>query len=100
MEHWRTMPLNMMDIRYEEMILNTESATRRMLDFLGLDWDERCLSPHTNPCPVETASQWQVRQPIYRQSIARWRHYEKHLSPLKEMLLLAGQTRLTETIAS
>jgi hypothetical protein len=40
---------------------------------------------------VETASQWQVRQPIYRQSLERWRYYEKHLGPLKEALDLAGQ---------
>jgi hypothetical protein len=72
------------------MIANTEQTTRTMLDFLGLEWDDRCLAPHTNPCAVETASQWQVRQPICRPSIERWRHYEKHLAPLKETLLLAG----------
>jgi hypothetical protein len=56
-----------------------------MLDFIGLDWNDRCLSPHTNPCPVETASEWQVRQPIYRGSIGRWRNYEKYLAPLKSL---------------
>ncbi len=92
MEHWRKVPpLRMIEISYEDMIANTEQTTRTMLDFLGLEWDDRCLAPHTNPCAVETASQWQVRQPIYRQSIERWRHYEKHLAPLKETLLLAGQ---------
>ena len=58
----------------------------RTLAALGLEWDERCLSPHTNPCAVETASQWQVRQPIYHQTIGRWQRYEKHLAPLKEAL--------------
>jgi tetratricopeptide (TPR) repeat protein len=87
MEHWRTIPaLRMMDVSYENMILHTEQTARAVLEFLGLEWDERCLTPHTNPSPVETASQWQVRQPIYRDSLERWRHYEKHLGPLKETL--------------
>lgn len=87
MEHWRTIPnLKLIDASYEDMVLNTEKITRRLLDFLRLEWDERCLSPHTNPAPFETASEWQVRQPIYQQSIGRWRHYEKHLGPLKETL--------------
>jgi tetratricopeptide (TPR) repeat protein len=92
MEHWRkVLTPKMIEISYEDMITNTEQTARKMLDFLGLEWDARSLVPHTNPCAVESASQWQVRQPIYRHCIERWRHYEKHLSPLKEMLLLAGQ---------
>jgi tetratricopeptide (TPR) repeat protein len=91
MEHWRqVLPLKLIEVSYEDLILNTEPTARRALDFLGLEWDERCLAPHTNPCAVETASQWQVRQPIYRQSLERWRHYEKHLAPLMEMLPPAG----------
>jgi tetratricopeptide (TPR) repeat protein len=92
MAHWRQLPaLNMIEISYEDMIFNTEKTARTMLDFLGLDWDERCLAPHTNPCPVETASQWQVRQPIYVHSVGRWQHYEEHLAPLKEVLVSAGE---------
>jgi tetratricopeptide (TPR) repeat protein len=92
MEHWRqVLPRKLMEISYEEMILNTEQTARRALEFLGLEWDERCLSPHTNPCAVETASQWQVRQPIYRHALERWRHYEKHLAPLKDALRLDEQ---------
>ena len=91
MEHWRTIPnLKMIEISYEDMISNTESAARKGLDFLGLDWDPRCLTPHTNTATVETASRWQVRQPIYRHAMERWRHYEKHLGPLKEILVNAG----------
>jgi tetratricopeptide (TPR) repeat protein len=87
MEHWRKIPaLKILDVSYEDLILRTEPAARRMLDFLGLAWDARCLAPHTNPNPIETASDWQVRQPIYQQSLERWRHYEKHLGPLKEAL--------------
>jgi len=87
MEHWRSIPnLALLEVSYEQVIRNTEPVARRMLDWLGLEWSERCLAPHTNPCAVETASQWQVRQPIYRHSLGRWRHYEKHLAPLMEML--------------
>jgi tetratricopeptide (TPR) repeat protein len=87
MEHWRTVPsLKLMDVSYEDMISKTEPTARAVLDFLGLEWDARCLAPHTNPSPVETASQWQVRQPIYHNSLERWRHYEKYLGPLKEAL--------------
>jgi tetratricopeptide (TPR) repeat protein len=87
MGHWRKVPaIRMLDVSYEDLILQTEPAARRLLDFLGLEWDARCLAPHTNPNPVETASDWQVRQPIYKQSLERWRHYEKHLGLLKEAL--------------
>jgi hypothetical protein len=92
MEHWRkVLPLKMIEISYEETVSNTPETVRRMLDFLGLEWDDRCLSPHTNPCAVETASQWQVRQPMYGHALERWRHYEKYLTPLKEALLSEGQ---------
>lgn len=85
MNHWRTVPtLKMMEVSYEDTILHTENTARAMLNFLELEWDPRCLAPHTNPNPVETASQWQVRQPIYQQALGRWKHYEKHLAPLQE----------------
>ena len=91
MAHWRAiLNLKMIEISYEDMISNTESVARKALDFLGLDWDSRCLTPHTNMATVETASRWQVRQPIYRHALERWRHYEKHLGPLKEILAKAG----------
>lgn len=91
MEHWRTvLAPQMIEVHYEDLVVNTEHTTRKALGFLGLEWDERCLAPHTNPCAVETASQWQVRQPIYHQSLERWRHYEKQLASLKGMFLSAG----------
>lgn len=89
MAHWReALPVQMIELRYEDMVADTEGVARATLRSLGLDWDERCLSPHTNPYAVDTASNWQVRQPIYGQSVQRWRHYEKHLTPLIEMLQL------------
>ena len=91
MDHWRrVLPLKMLEISYEDTVNNTEQVARRALDFLGLEWDARCLAPHTNPCAIESASHWQVRRPIYRQSLSRWRHYEPHLGPLIESLRLSG----------
>jgi tetratricopeptide (TPR) repeat protein len=88
MAHWRqVLPAGMMlEVHYEDMIADTERTTRSILQFLGLEWDAACMTPHTNTAPVETASQWQVRQPIYTQSVERWRHYDKHLGPLKKII--------------
>jgi tetratricopeptide (TPR) repeat protein len=91
MEHWRkALPGKMIEVTYEDMILDTAQVARTILGALGLEWDEHCLAPHTNPHAVETASKWQVRQPIYKRSMERWKHYEKHLAPLIESLQSAG----------
>ena len=87
MDHWRkVLPIRLIDVRYEDMVADTEQTARRALEFLGLDWDARCLAPHTNPCAVETASNWQVRQPVYGYAVGRWRHYERHLTRLKGLM--------------
>jgi tetratricopeptide (TPR) repeat protein len=87
MAHWRTaLPVPMIEIEYEDMIANTEKVVGRTLEALGLSWDDRCLAPHTNKNAVHTASQWQVRQPIYGHSVERWRNYEQYLAPLREAL--------------
>ena len=67
---------------YAELIADQEHWTRRILDFLGLPWDERCLDFHKTVRPVATASFWQVRQKIYKSSVERWRNYEKFIGPL------------------
>jgi tetratricopeptide (TPR) repeat protein len=92
MQHWCTLPgLSIIEVSYEDMVTDTETVARKLLDFLRLPWDEHCLTPHTNPHAVDTASKWQVRQPIYTHSIGRWRHYEKYLASLEKMLASAGQ---------
>jgi tetratricopeptide (TPR) repeat protein len=63
-----------------------EEMSRRLIDFCGLDWDDRCLKFHENKRTVRTASSWQVRQPLYQTSRERWRNYEKYLGPLVEEL--------------
>jgi tetratricopeptide (TPR) repeat protein len=89
--HWlRVLPLPVLEVRYEDLVQNLEAESRRLIAFLGLEWDPVCLAFHETDRPVMTASVWQVRQPLYSSSVGRWRHYRKHLGPLlhglKEML--------------
>ena len=71
--------LPVLDVRYQDVVLDTEEQARRMLEFLDLPWDERCLRFYENPRRVATASEEQVRRPVYTSSIGRWKHYERHL---------------------
>jgi tetratricopeptide (TPR) repeat protein len=83
MTHWReVLPLPFLEIDYETLVGNLEAESRRLIDFLGLDWDPACLSFHKTERTVTTASLWQVRQPLYASSVGRWRHYRRHLGPL------------------
>lgn len=75
-----------MEIRYENIIENQEDETRRLLAFCGLDWEEACLRFHENDAPVSTASSVQVRQPLYSNSIGRWKRYGDKLDGLKKAL--------------
>ena len=82
--HWRTvLPATaLLEVPYEGLIADQEGWTRRMLAFVGLPWDSRCLDFHQTERVVITASRWQVRQKIHTGSAGRWRRYEKHLGPL------------------
>jgi hypothetical protein len=71
---------------YESLIENTESEVRLLLDHCGLPFEERCLRFYENERAVRTASSEQVRQPIFREGVDHWRHYEAWLGPLKEAL--------------
>jgi hypothetical protein len=84
MAHWQAvLPAGtILEVPYAELVADQETWTRRMLEFLGLDWDERCLEFNKTDRPVVTASYWQVRQKIYKSSVARWRNYEKFIGPL------------------
>lgn len=87
MEHWKSvLPLSILDVRYEDMIDDQEAASRRIMDFLGLGWDEACLDFHTSNRVVLTASNWQVRKPIYKTAVGRAKGYEAFLGPLKDAL--------------
>lgn len=71
---------------YEDMIENTEAEVRRLLDYCGLSFEPACLKFYDNPRAVRTASSEQVRQPIFREGVDFWQHYEPWLAPLKEAL--------------
>jgi tetratricopeptide (TPR) repeat protein len=87
MEYWRNaLPMRLIELRYEDMVADTEQTARLALQFLGLEWDARCLAPHTNRHAVETGSNWQVRQPVYDYAMGRWRNYEKHLAGLTGLI--------------
>jgi hypothetical protein len=88
MRHWQAvLPANtILDMRYEDMVADTETQARRLLAYLGLPWDDRCLAFHQNKRRVITASAAQVRKPIYQTSLARWKRYSEHLAPLLELV--------------
>ncbi len=80
------MPGRVHRVIYETLVEHTESEVRRLLDYCGLDFDERCLRFYENDRAVRTASSEQVRQPIYRDGVDHWRHYEPWLGPLVQAL--------------
>jgi len=87
-EHWlKVLPERMIRIvDYEALASDIEGQTRGLLDFLGLAWDPACLAFYRSDHPARTASVTQVRRPLYRSSIGRWRRYEGHLQPLIDVL--------------
>ena len=86
--HWRALlpAAALLEVPYEGLIDDQEGWTRRMVAFVGLPWDARCLAFHETERVVITASKWQVRQKISRASIGRWRNYEHHVGPLRELI--------------
>lgn len=87
MDHWKSvLHIPILDICYEDVVNDLEGQARRLLQFLQVDWDDRCLRFHENSRFVSTLSNQQVRQPIYKSSVGRWRHYEHHLGPLQATL--------------
>jgi tetratricopeptide (TPR) repeat protein len=87
MQHWTdTMPENILNIRYEDMVNDTEAACRRIIEFVGLPWDPACMDFYRRKTHVHTASSDQVRRPIYTDSLERWRNYESFLAPLRHAI--------------
>lgn len=87
MRHWRQeFPGVVYDVRYEDNVADVEGQARKLIEYLGLEWRDECLSFYNTERPVRTASATQVRKPIYTTSTNRWRKYEKYLGPLLEEL--------------
>lgn len=87
MAHWRSvLDLPVLDVVYEDMVADQQGQTRRMLEFVGLPWDDACLRFEKTDRVTMTDSNRQVRKSMYKSSVARWKNYEKHLGPLIEGL--------------
>lgn len=87
MGHWDAVfPGAIFHLDYEELVREQEATSRALIARCGLEWDDRCLEFHATDRTVQTASYLQVRRPIYGDSMARWRHYEQHLGPLRSAL--------------
>jgi hypothetical protein len=88
MDHWRAtlVDVPVLDVRYEDVVADPAGQVRRLLDFLGLPWDDRCLRFYDNRRYVHTTSYDQVRRPVYASSVGRSRHFDRHLGPLRAAL--------------
>ena len=97
MEHWeQVLPEGaMITVRYEDVVADTEGQARRLIDFLGLPWNDKCVDFHKSDRPVKTASVAQVRKPIYKTSLKRWMKYGEGLQPLVEAIGDVDQTKST-----
>ena len=82
MAHWQqALPLPILEVSYETFVGEFDTQARRLVDFVGLPWDDACLSFHERAGAVQTPSRWQVRRPIHAGSVERWRHYERWFRP-------------------
>jgi tetratricopeptide (TPR) repeat protein len=87
MSHWKsTLEIPILDVSYEKLVHDVDGESHRMLQFLGMPWDDRCARFYETQRYVATASSEQVRNRPYASSIGRWKHYARHLQPLKAAL--------------
>jgi tetratricopeptide (TPR) repeat protein len=93
MSLWQKLfPDNILTVDYEELAVNPEPNARRMVEFVGLEWEDECLEFYKSERSVRTFSTTQVRSPVYSSSIGRWKRYENHLEPIRQFLRKAGLT--------
>lgn len=83
MAYWHAQfPGKILDIHYEDTVNDLEAQARKLIDYVGLEWDEACLEPHKQKRAVLTASKAQVTQPVYKTSVEKWKIYEEQMQPL------------------
>ena len=88
---WReALPGRVLELSYEALVANQRDESARLLDHCGLDWSDACLDFHTNAAPVSTPSAAQVRRPLYRDSVDRWRRHAGALAPARDFLVHHG----------
>jgi tetratricopeptide (TPR) repeat protein len=91
LSHWRKIfGTRIHDIDYDRLVVDPKREIEKALTFLGLPWDDACLGSTANTQSIRTASSWQIRKPLHRQSSGRWTHYAKQLEPARQMLIDAG----------
>lgn len=87
MNHWEGLfPDGIFEVNYEELVHDPERESKALVNYLDLSWDARCLEFYKNTRAVMSPSNIQVRHPVYRAAVDRWKRYEKHLGPLIEVL--------------
>jgi hypothetical protein len=87
MDHWAAvLPGRVLTVQYEEVVSGFEPQVHRLLEYCGLPWDDACLRFWESDRPVRTPSAEQVRQPIYDRSVGHWKHYERHLGELIDVV--------------
>jgi hypothetical protein len=87
MRHWKEpLAIEMLDVSYEQLVQYPVSMSRKIVEHVGLPWDDDCLRFHESKRFMNTASYQQVRQPIYTRSAGRWAKYKQHLGPLIQAL--------------
>lgn len=87
MRHWKqVLNIRVLDVHYEELATNQEPISHQLLEFCDLEWDDRCLSFHNNKRFIWTASYEQVRRPMYKNSVDRWKNYDRYIDPLRDAL--------------
>lgn len=87
MDHWdEVIPDFVLRVQHEDVVADTETQVRRLLDFCGLEFEQQCLEFYKTKRNVRTPSSEQVRQPIYKTGLAHWRNFEDHLQPLIDAL--------------
>jgi len=86
MDYWRSVIPNhsLLDIEYENLVSNQEETSRQLIKFIGLPWKDDCMTFHQKQRRVNTASDLQVKKPIYTSSVGRWKHYQEYLQPLEQ----------------
>jgi hypothetical protein len=91
LRHWRsTLGDRLVELRYESLVADQERETRALLARLGLPFEPACLEFEKNAAASATASAVQVREKMHDRSVNRWRHFERHLQPLRRILENAG----------
>jgi len=91
MDHWKAIrPLDWLDLSYEALVADFEPQARRLIEYVGLEWDPACLAFHQTRRAIRTASLVQVRQPVHTRSVGRWKNYAKSLEPLLGLLQECG----------